>query len=180
VAVARYGVAQSITELLASPETSVVTLVGPEGTGKTSLVAPLGAEVLSSFADGVFFVDLSALTDPALVIPALAQALSLRETLGARSHRASPSTSRPERCFSSWTTSSRSWRPAHTPIARSPLTSGPASFLVAEHALERSTYVSTARRSLRMKMMRCVASVNTPPSTMQAKLRPSCPPAPRS
>jgi predicted ATPase len=60
----------------------VVTLVGPGGTGKMSLAAPLGAEVLSSFADGVSFVDLSALTDPALVIPALAQALSLRETLG--------------------------------------------------------------------------------------------------
>ncbi len=45
----------ALKELLGSPEPSVVTLVGPGGTGKTSLAATLGAEVLTSFADGVFF-----------------------------------------------------------------------------------------------------------------------------
>ena len=60
----------------------MVTLVGPGGTGKTSLAAALGAQLLSSVPDGVFFVDLSALNDPALVIPALAQTLALKETPG--------------------------------------------------------------------------------------------------
>jgi predicted ATPase/class 3 adenylate cyclase/Tfp pilus assembly protein PilF len=72
----------SLAELLASAETSVVTLVGPGGTGKTSIAAALGAQLLSSFPDGVFFVDLSALTDPSLVVPQIAQTLSLRETPG--------------------------------------------------------------------------------------------------
>jgi predicted ATPase/class 3 adenylate cyclase len=72
----------SLAEVLGSPETTAVTLVGPGGTGKTSVAAALGAQVLSTFPDGVFFVDLSPLNDAALVIPALAQALSLRETPG--------------------------------------------------------------------------------------------------
>jgi hypothetical protein len=72
----------SLTDLLGSPETAVVTVVGPGGTGKTSLAATLGAEVLSTFPDGVFFVDLSPLTDSSLFTPAIAQALSLRETPG--------------------------------------------------------------------------------------------------
>jgi predicted ATPase/class 3 adenylate cyclase len=72
----------ALTKLLQSSETSLVTLVGPGGTGKTSVATTLGQELLTSFADGVFFVDLSALTDAVLVIPALAQALALRETPG--------------------------------------------------------------------------------------------------
>ncbi|MCA1701967.1 MAG: hypothetical protein LC808_01320, partial [Actinobacteria bacterium] len=38
--------------------------------------------LLSSFSDGVFFTDLSALTDPDLVVPHIAATLSLRETPG--------------------------------------------------------------------------------------------------
>jgi len=89
----------ALTEQLGSPETSVVTLVGPGGTDKTSLAAALGAQLLSSFPDGVFFVDLSALNDSALVIPGIAQALALRVTPGGRCNRAWPSTSPPRTCF---------------------------------------------------------------------------------
>ena len=72
----------AVVELLASDEVSVVTLVGPGGTGKTQLSLAVAAQVLSSFSDGVFFVDLSALRYSSLVIPSVAQALSLRETSG--------------------------------------------------------------------------------------------------
>jgi hypothetical protein len=70
----------SLTELLTRDDVFLVTLVDPGGTGKTSLAATLGRRLLSSFADGVFFVDLSALNDPSLVIPAIAQTLALKET----------------------------------------------------------------------------------------------------
>jgi predicted ATPase/class 3 adenylate cyclase len=71
-----------LTELVFSPEVSVVTLVGPGGTGKTRLSLAVAAEMLPSFPDGVFFVDLSALSDSSLVIASIAQVLSLRETPG--------------------------------------------------------------------------------------------------
>ncbi|CAN5590370.1 hypothetical protein BH18ACT16_BH18ACT16_10940 [soil metagenome] len=70
----------ALAELVTSPEVSVVTLVGPGGTGKTRLSLAVAAETLSSFADGAFFVDLSALSDSSLVIASIAQTLSLRET----------------------------------------------------------------------------------------------------
>jgi predicted ATPase/class 3 adenylate cyclase len=72
----------AVVELLSSEDVSVVTLVGPGGTGKTRLALTVGAGLLSFFSDGVFFVDLSALSDASLVMPAIAQALSLREAPG--------------------------------------------------------------------------------------------------
>ena len=79
------GRAEDISELsslLSSSEVRVVTLTGPGGVGKTRLSLTAGAELLSSFPDGVFFVDLSALSDPALVTGAIAGALGLRESSG--------------------------------------------------------------------------------------------------
>jgi predicted ATPase len=52
----------------------------PGGTGKTRLALALGQELLDSFADGVFFADLSAISDPSLVVPAVAQTLSPKES----------------------------------------------------------------------------------------------------
>jgi predicted ATPase/class 3 adenylate cyclase/Tfp pilus assembly protein PilF len=71
-----------LTYLLSSSEVRVVTLTGPGGVGKTRLALAVGQELLSSFSDGVFFVDLSALSDPALVTGAIAGALGLRESPG--------------------------------------------------------------------------------------------------
>jgi predicted ATPase/class 3 adenylate cyclase len=71
-----------LTSLLISTEVRVVTLTGPGGVGKTRLSLATGVELLPSFPDGVFFVDLSALSDPALVTGAIAGALGLRESAG--------------------------------------------------------------------------------------------------
>ena len=79
------GRAEEISELLTllgSDDVKVVTLTGPGGVGKTRLALAAGAELLLSFADGVFFVDLSALADPSLVVGAIAAALGLREAPG--------------------------------------------------------------------------------------------------
>ena len=59
-----------------------MTLTGPGGTGKTRLALEVGAEALDRYPDGVFFVDLSPLTDPALVVPTIAATLGVREVVG--------------------------------------------------------------------------------------------------
>src|SRR5215203_1083702 len=60
----------------------LVTLSGPGGTGKTRLALAVAAEALDSFPDGVWFVDLAPLTDPALVLPGIASVLGVREPGG--------------------------------------------------------------------------------------------------
>ena len=59
-----------------------MTLTGPGGTGKTRLAMAVAGSVLDQFPDGVFFVDLSPLTDPALVVPTIAATLGVREVVG--------------------------------------------------------------------------------------------------
>lgn len=64
-------------------ETSrLITLVGPGGAGKTRLALESGARALDDMPDGVWLVELAALTDPHRVQQALAGALRLREQPG--------------------------------------------------------------------------------------------------
>ena len=58
----------------------LLTLTGPGGTGKTRLSLEIAANVLDQFADGVYFVPLSAINDPELVPSAIAQALAISTT----------------------------------------------------------------------------------------------------
>ena len=60
----------------------LVTLTGPGGIGKTRLAIQVAAELVDAFADGVWFVRLSRLIDPTLVMPTIAQTLGLKETSG--------------------------------------------------------------------------------------------------
>ncbi|MFL5734169.1 MAG: tetratricopeptide repeat protein [Chloroflexia bacterium] len=60
-------------------EPRIVTLVGPGGIGKTRLGLEVATQLLEAFRDGVFFVPLAPISDPALVLSAVAQALVVRE-----------------------------------------------------------------------------------------------------
>ena len=57
----------------------LVTLTGSGGTGKTRLSIEVGVEELTSFANGVWLIELAPLTDPSQIIPTLAQAFGLQE-----------------------------------------------------------------------------------------------------
>jgi non-specific serine/threonine protein kinase len=71
-----------LKNLLAHNRVRLLTLVGAGGCGKTRLSLQVGAGVLESFQDGVWFVELAPLTDPALIAPTIAGALGLSEQAG--------------------------------------------------------------------------------------------------
>ncbi|SEE62737.1 ATP-binding protein [Jiangella alba] len=59
-----------------------VSAVGPGGVGKTRLALAVAAGLAADFADGVWFVDLVPVTDPAMVGSAVAAALGVGEQQG--------------------------------------------------------------------------------------------------
>ena len=57
----------------------LLTLVGMGGLGKTRLSLQIAAEQIHDFPDGVWFLDLAPIADPALVVGEAAQVLGVRE-----------------------------------------------------------------------------------------------------
>jgi len=57
----------------------LVTLTGPGGTGKTRLALAVAEELAPTLRDGAVFVDLAPLSDPELLMPAIAEALGIAD-----------------------------------------------------------------------------------------------------
>jgi len=73
--IGRDGQRHAIAALLMQPEVRLITLTGPGGIGKTSLALSIAHDLQEAFADGVCFVPLASVDEPALVLLTIAETL---------------------------------------------------------------------------------------------------------
>jgi predicted ATPase/DNA-binding CsgD family transcriptional regulator len=71
---------ETVAALLRQSKVRLVTLTGPGGIGKTRLAIHVAQAVTDAFPDGMRFVSLAPIRDPALAVPTLAGSLGVRES----------------------------------------------------------------------------------------------------
>ena len=68
---------RELAELITAAEVRLVTVTGPGGAGKTRLSGAVALDLLEEYPHGVYFVDLTPVTDPDDVVPAIARVLGV-------------------------------------------------------------------------------------------------------
>ena len=71
---------EQVVGLLRQDDAHLVTLVGPGGTGKTRLAIEAAAEAPERFPDGIMWIPLAPLDDPALVLSTVAHSVGISDT----------------------------------------------------------------------------------------------------
>jgi predicted ATPase/DNA-binding SARP family transcriptional activator len=75
--VGRQAELAALGALLGDPQVRLLTLTGPGGSGKTRLAMHVAQEYVGQFPDGVVFIPLASLRDPARLLDVVAQACDL-------------------------------------------------------------------------------------------------------
>jgi predicted ATPase/DNA-binding XRE family transcriptional regulator len=75
----REGEIRKLGELLRNPLHRLITVIGPPGVGKTRLVQHCANLFQGLFLDGVLFIDLTPITRPELILPAISTAIGLKK-----------------------------------------------------------------------------------------------------
>lgn len=77
--IGRVGEREAACVMLVQPEVRLLTMTGPGGIGKTSLALSVAADAQAAFPGGVCYVPLATISHPDQVLPAIFQALELKE-----------------------------------------------------------------------------------------------------
>ncbi len=80
--IGREWAVERLLKVLGRDEVRLLTLFGPGGSGKTRLALQVASEMVDMFAQGVWFVPLAGVSDPAQVPMSIIQALNMKLTPG--------------------------------------------------------------------------------------------------